>query len=182
ALWLLRLLVDRENANSLLGDIEEDYRKICATSGVLRADYWCWAQVIFTIPAFFEQNIYWSAAMLGNYLKITFRNLVKYKSYSLINILGLALGMACCILIFLWVQDELSYDRFHKKADRIYRVESELQFANGPTIWPIAPALLAPAWRQDFPEVENAVRMHHRPKILVRNGENTFYETRFFFH
>ena len=57
--------------------------------------------------------------MLENYVKIALRNLRKYKGYSLINVFGLALGIACCLLIFLYVRDELSYDRFHEHADRI---------------------------------------------------------------
>lgn len=60
--------------------------------------------------------------MFKNYLKIAFRNLLRHKIYSLINISGLAIGMACCILILLFVRDELSYDRFHENSDRIYRL------------------------------------------------------------
>ena len=60
--------------------------------------------------------------MFKNYLKINLRNIRKFKGHSFINIAGLAIGMAVCILIFLWVQDEWSFDRFHKNADVIYRV------------------------------------------------------------
>jgi putative ABC transport system permease protein len=63
--------------------------------------------------------------MFKNYLKIALRNILKYKAYSLINILGLAVGMASCILILLYVHDELSYDKYHEKADQIYRVTRE---------------------------------------------------------
>jgi putative ABC transport system permease protein len=65
--------------------------------------------------------------MLKNYLKITLRNILKYKGYSIINILGLAIGMAACILILIYVQDELSYDNFHKDADRIFRTVLDVQ-------------------------------------------------------
>ncbi len=60
--------------------------------------------------------------MIKNYMKIVLRNTLKYKSYSLINIAGLGIGIACALFILLWVQDELSYDRYHKNADRIYRL------------------------------------------------------------
>ncbi|MCP4723979.1 MAG: ABC transporter permease, partial [bacterium] len=60
--------------------------------------------------------------MFKNYLKTAFRNLYKYKGYTLINVAGLSIGMICCILIFLFIQDELSYDRFHENSDRIFRV------------------------------------------------------------
>ena len=62
--------------------------------------------------------------MFKNYFKIAFRNLIRFKAYSLINIFGLAIGIAACILILLFVRDELSYDKFNEKADRIYRVHS----------------------------------------------------------
>ena len=62
--------------------------------------------------------------MLKNYFKITIRNIIRYKGYSIINILGLAIGMACCILILMYVTDELSYDKFHEKSDRIYRINA----------------------------------------------------------
>ncbi len=65
--------------------------------------------------------------MFNNYLKIALRNIFKHKGYSLINIIGLAIGMACCLLILLYVQDELSYDRYHENVDRIYRVIEEVR-------------------------------------------------------
>jgi len=61
-------------------------------------------------------------AMFANYLKIALRNLKKHKAYSLVNLLGLTIGIACCILILLYIVDELSFDRFHTKSDRIYRI------------------------------------------------------------
>ena len=66
--------------------------------------------------------------MLKNYLKIAVRNIKRNKIYSFINIAGLAIGIACCLLILLYIQDELSYDRFHKNADRIYRINTDLKF------------------------------------------------------
>ena len=64
--------------------------------------------------------------MFKNYLKIAFRNIIRNKFYSSINIAGLAVGMACCIFIFLWVQNEMRFDRFHEKSDRLYRVISHM--------------------------------------------------------
>ena len=60
--------------------------------------------------------------MISNYLKVALRNLLKHKAYTFINVVGLAIGLACCVLILLYVKDEVSYDRYHTKADRIYRV------------------------------------------------------------
>ncbi|KAA3657040.1 MAG: ABC transporter permease, partial [Calditrichaeota bacterium] len=96
--------------------------------------------------------------MFKNYLKITVRNLVKNKVYSSINIIGLAIGIASCLLIFLWVQKELSYDKFHKNAHRIYRVERELYRENAFSRWPITSGAYKQPLIDDFPEIENAVR------------------------
>jgi putative ABC transport system permease protein len=97
--------------------------------------------------------------MLRNYLTIAVRNLLRHKGYSAINIAGLAIGMTCCILIFLLIQNELSYDRFHKKADRIYRVIQERRSQGGTTSFDIGtPGALGPALRVYFPEVQETVR------------------------
>ncbi|UCE07998.1 MAG: ABC transporter permease, partial [bacterium] len=84
--------------------------------------------------------------MLKNYLKITLRNIKKHKGFSFINVIGLAIGMAICILMLLWVRDELSFDRFHENADQIYRVISEIHTAdhislNARTPNPLGPTL-----------------------------------------
>ncbi len=96
--------------------------------------------------------------MLKNNLIIAFRNLLKHKTYSLINILGLAIGIACSILIFLWVRDELIYDKYHKNINQIYRVVNETNIAGQHTKTAITSAPMASALRNDFTEVENAIR------------------------
>ncbi|MGH7598880.1 MAG: ABC transporter permease [bacterium] len=124
--------------------------------------------------------------MLKNYLKITLRNLRKHKVYSFINILGLAIGITCCLLILLYVQDELNYDRFHQRSDRIHRLVISgrargearvLSTAQSPSPW-------APAFVQDNPGVENYVRFKtplSRWLISIPNTEKRFYEKRFYF-
>jgi len=98
--------------------------------------------------------------MLKNYLTIALRNLRKHKSYSFINIAGLAVGLACCILIALYVRNELSFDRFHERADRLYRVVSELQGAARPAIsLAPTPSALAEVLKKDVPGIDSAVRL-----------------------
>ncbi|HEX9655203.1 MAG TPA: ABC transporter permease, partial [bacterium] len=121
--------------------------------------------------------------MLQNYLKIAFRNLMKYKAYSLINILGLAIGMACCILILLYVRDELSYDRFHENSDRIFRVTREWFNQDGSSslhLGHVAP-LIAPLMKNDFPDIHYAVRLIGGGTTLVGYGSKFFEEPQFFF-
>ena len=98
--------------------------------------------------------------MIRNYLKIAWRNLGKSKGFSFINIGGLATGMACSLLIFLFVKDELSYDQYHKNADRVYRVVKDFINDDGSRI-PDAtsPPALAPAMQREIPEVEAVTRI-----------------------
>ncbi|MGH7455776.1 MAG: ABC transporter permease, partial [bacterium] len=120
--------------------------------------------------------------MLKNYLKVALRNLLRHKGYSFINVTGLAVGITCCLLILLFVQDELSYDRYHEKADRIYRlvVENEAEgriFQNALSSAPMVPALL-----RDYPEINSAVRFYPvDASVLVSYEDKHFYEERFFY-
>ena len=112
--------------------------------------------------------------MLKNYFKLALGNLLRHKGYSFINLSGLAFGMACALIILFWVQDELSYDRFHPNAGDIYRVNVE--WKENSAQWAKTPGLLAPAMKEEIPEVVNAARVHKRPKVVMGNGEKIFYE------
>jgi len=114
--------------------------------------------------------------MFKNYLKIAVRNLLKHKVYSLINITGLAVGIICAFLILLWVQDETSYDRFHEKADRIYRVGARGVIGDTYNNQTGTPAPLAVALKNDFPEVEQTVRFRNISNIFGRYGDKVFNE------
>ncbi|MFA9452476.1 MAG: ABC transporter permease [Candidatus Aminicenantaceae bacterium] len=105
--------------------------------------------------------------MIRNYLKVALRNIVRHKGYSFINITGLAIGMACCILILLWVQDELSFDHFHENAGDIHRVIQDINFADHSTTWAITQGPLGPALRDDFPEIDNMARFTRRSMRLT---------------
>src|SRR5215213_7350847 len=98
--------------------------------------------------------------MLQNFFKVALRNILKNKGFSFINIFGLAIGMACSLLIFLYVKDETSYDKFHKNASRIHRVVKDFINDDGGRI-PDAttPAALAPAMQREIPEVERITRV-----------------------
>lgn len=114
--------------------------------------------------------------MFFHYLKTSFRSILKHRAYSLINISGLALGISCCILMFLFIKSELSYDRYHERADRIYRVVREVAGErSAPTAFVLAPTL-----NTDFPEL-NAVRFRcDRSPVLVQKDDRRFFEKRFF--
>lgn len=118
--------------------------------------------------------------MLKNYLTVAFRNLRDHKAYSFINIAGLAVGVACCMLILLYVLDELSYDRFNRNYDRIYRVVADLKMEGREVDMATTPAPVGPALVSEFPEVVQYARVSPTPNMLIRYKNNVFNETRFF--
>lgn len=115
--------------------------------------------------------------MLKNYIKVALRNLRRHKAYSFINLAGLAIGLAACLLILLWVRDELSYDRFHNQADLIYRaLEHEAMSSGRVLTYPLFPPAFGPALEKDYPEVLETVRIRTQRGRTVRVGETSFYE------
>lgn len=115
--------------------------------------------------------------MFRNYLVIAFRNILKSKSHALINIFGLAIGLACTILILLWIQRELSVDKFHAQVDRIYGVLENQTYA-GRDIFTVraTPGPMTPAIKENFPEVEKATRLTWGDIYLFRVGDKSVYE------
>ena len=114
--------------------------------------------------------------MFKNYLKTAVRNIKRQKFFSFINIGGLALGMACFIFILLWVQNELSYDNFHRDIAKIYRITSHGDYQGNRYHSIGTPAPLAPALLNELPEIEKAVRVRRFPRVIFKYGENSFYE------
>ena len=113
--------------------------------------------------------------MFRNYFKVATRNILKHKFYAVINVLGLAIGMTCCLLIFLYVQHELSYDSFHAKKDRIYRVVTDIKTPTETLNIGGTSAPMVAYMKQDFPEVEDMVRIDEAG-FLIQRGEQTFQE------
>ena len=106
----------------MVGDYEEEYREIVLKKSVFIAKTWWCLQIFILVPGFFKNSICWNFIMFKNYLKTSLRNIKKDKGYSLINIMGLAVGLTCVILIMLYIQYEFSYDRYHENAKNIYRI------------------------------------------------------------
>jgi putative ABC transport system permease protein len=117
--------------------------------------------------------------MFRNYLKIAYRYFVGHKLFSFINIFGLAIGIATCTIISLWVQRELSYDRFHKNVHRIYRIERELFRDKTISRWPITGGAYKQPLIDDFPEIENAVRFWGR-EFAIKDSKNFVHRQNMF--
>ncbi len=119
--------------------------------------------------------------MFRNYIKVALRNLLKRKGYSLINILGLATGMAVCLLIVLFIQSELSYDQHHAKGDNVYRIVLERKYPGRATSYAIIPQSIGPTMKGEFPEIEECVRIFNfagNGNFFLRIGEKRFEEGR----
>jgi putative ABC transport system permease protein len=118
--------------------------------------------------------------MFRNYLTTALRNLSRHRIFSFINILGLAIGLACCITIFLFVQDELRYDTFHTKADRIFRLVNDRTRAEGRVDHiAMTPPAFGPALQRVFPEVQQYVRFFDMRTPLVAYEDKRFFESDF---
>ena len=119
--------------------------------------------------------------MFKNFLKVALRNLLKRKAYTVINILGLATGMAVCLLIILFIQDELSFDQLHENGDNIYRMVVKRQYPGRTTSYAIIPQSYAYAVKQECPEVQQSVRIFDFTGggvFQLKYGDKAFEEKR----
>ena len=169
---LLSYLARYESEHSISGDCSEEYKEQVRENGKLRALLWYWGQVLYALAAYSKLSFFIGVAMLKNYFKITWRNIKNNKIYSFINIMGLAVGMACCILILLWVKDELSYDKFHENYSNIFQTNVELQG----TKYSSNPLALAKALKNQYPEVKRITRFCTR-YWLIKHGDNIYNES-----
>ncbi len=176
-----KMIVDKDQEN-LAGDFAEFHDRIVQKKGPVVGLLWYVLQIIKIFPIYMRDQIQGSVSMFSHYIKIALRNIKRNKAYSFINIAGLAVGIACCLMIFLFVQDELSFDRYHEKAERIFRlvdsfdVEGEMgrHFA-------FSSAPFAPTLKNEFPQVEETVRLFLGRRRMVSKGNKKFYEDGIFF-
>lgn len=183
ATLLLQLILRKDDFIEKSGDLEEVYFSIIEESNRVNAFVWYWHQTLKAVPSQFISSIVWEVVMFRSYLLTAIRNIKKHKGYSFINISGLAIGIACCLMIIMYIQDEFSYDKFHEKVERIYRVDvgdvGEGVPTNANSSFGVGPALA-----KDFADVEDFVRirkMGRRVKIYIGYNEKKFYEEKFFF-
>jgi len=182
ALWLLKQMFrDDFGRYTQIGDIEEAFNRIAEEKGATAANAWYWMITVQSVPYFIKNTLCWSVIMFMNYMKLTFRNIRRHKVYSLINIGGLAVGLACCFLIISYILYELSYDKYHTYSDRIYRIGMEAEISGSHLKAPRSGAPVAPALVADFPEVENAVRINLLERKPFRYDEKEFNEDRVYF-
>ena len=119
--------------------------------------------------------------MLKNLIKTAIRHIVKHLGYSILNILGLTLGITSALFLIIYVADEVSYDRYHEKADRIYRVSSTIKEPDDQFTWIVAQIPFGPQVVHDYPEVQSSVRFINMPRALYKYEDKEFNEENFFY-
>lgn len=177
ALWVLKRILPKQDLEQINGNFEDLYENIAATKGYVFARIWIWGEIIKSLPGFFNAKIYWRRMMLKNNFTISVRTIRKHKIYSFINIAGLSLGMAVCLLIFLWIQEELGYDRFHSHKHQIAQVYSVSQYSSGSTqtfmgsYYPLAQVI-----KDECSEVKEVARFNTTRGVLLQHGEQQFMD------
>ena len=177
AQWVLKIFHTDRKEFTHLGDFIQVYNEIYKKNGKFRAWVWYWIQTFKTLPWILSIKIYWSFVMFQNYITTALRNVFKNKGFSLINVTGLAVGMAACLLIFLFVQDELSYDAYHEKADQIYRIAVDYKLRSQEFEVATVGPVVAETMISLYPEVEDAVRFRDPGDLIIQYGDISFRES-----
>lgn len=165
--FILKLFIKEDPFSERTGDLQEIFPIQVRDCGLTRARIWYVIQVFSFLLSFFVTQTQWGIIMFKNYLKVALRNFSRQKVFSIINVVGLSVGMTVSILIFLLVRYERSYDTFHQNADSIYRVADENYSTTS--------ANLGQALKQEFPEIKHAARVVKLGGFL-RNEKGFFNE------
>ena len=173
--WIIRRLAWAEDRFSIQENLREEYIYIFETRGARSADLWYWIHMIRSLFPFVKVAIYWRIVMFKNYLKIALRNFFKHKSFSFINISGLAIGMACCMLILMWVQDELNYERFNENIDDIFCIANYSEDTPN-VLGSSVPAPLVPFIKDRYAEIKHASRFRGSGRRLFSYDGNNVFE------
>ncbi|MCP4727734.1 MAG: FtsX-like permease family protein, partial [bacterium] len=162
--------------DSALDDYEDMYNRVAEEEGVIAAKRWLWLQITKSLLVLVKESFIWRSIMCKNYLKIAFRNILKHKGFSIINISGLAIGMMCSIFIFIYVHYELNYDMFHEDSDRIYRITVDLTYPTGTRNFAGASPSLSPYMKENALQVESISRIMAFEDVQVSYADKIFKE------
>ena len=179
---VLSLITDEIMCSSVIEDMEYRFAQELKEKGRTRAELSRAFQFVVIVVPLFMEAVFGGVSMFKNYIKIAFRNIKRHKGYSFINIFGLAIGMTVCLLMLMYVVNEISYDDFHEKGDRIYRLAcdwgtegSKMKFAGS------MPAF-APALNSEIPEIEVAARLRQNSEMIILDAQNKKYKQSQIFH
>ena len=173
---ILSRITDEVMCSSVIEDMEYRFEQDLKKKGWLRARIGRLFQFLIIVVPLIMEAASGGVSMFKNYIKIAVRNIKRHLGYSFINIFGLAVGMTVCLLMLMYVVNETSYDNFHEKYDRIYRLTcnwgtdgSKMKFAG------TMPAF-APALNTEIPEIEVAGRIRHNSEMIVLGAQNEKYK------
>jgi len=175
AQWLLGRLLYDEIWQTPLGDFEEFFADLVRERGVFKARIWYWSQVFYLLPRKIGEQLQIGVDMIGNYLKMTWRHFNRRRFHGLLNLCGLTVGMTAALLILLWVRDEMSFDRFHKNGDLLYRIVADWDMYHWDGL-EMAPAPLADKMAEELPEIAHVSRYWQANRRVFRAGDRFFYE------
>lgn len=177
AAWFLARL----SGTSVAGDYEEMFQEMAVEYGLRSARAWYWAQILKSIPMFALNLIFGSVHMLNNYFKLAYRNIIRHKRYASLNIIGLAVGLAACLLMASYVIHELSFEIMHPDRDRIYRINGRIPMGGQVLLNAIVAPPFGPAVEESVPEIEESVRILRRHNVPVQVDDRDFKENLMFF-
>ncbi len=172
--FFLMFMFPDENFYTTVSDIEEDFKNILLKKGNFYAYLWYWMQLLSATPHFFTQKLEWNFIMFNNYILIAIRNLRKNRLHTCINIMGLSIAFGCFILIFSFIRNENTYDRFHKNAEEIFEIYTRTYY-KGAIFLDGIQAPLGPMLSGLFPEIRSAARVT-RDDLVVKYKDRIFTE------
>lgn len=177
----LKMVLSDPELETILGDLAEIYTENVQTRSGFRVHLWYTLQVLKSAWRGVSVSVWWGLSMLGSYVKGAWRNFKRHLVTSVINMAGLTIGLAGCILMLLWIGDEIRYDRFHERAEHLYRVVNSLDY--GPVAQETYNAAfpLGPALKDEIPEVVDTARLLPVRRLLITHGDKRFYESNFVF-
>ncbi|OGU55688.1 MAG: hypothetical protein A2V66_07635 [Ignavibacteria bacterium RBG_13_36_8] len=181
ARWILSVTTRKSNREIILGDFEEFYDEIFSERGAWFANIWFCSQAFKSIPRFLLTSILWNLIMFRNYFKITCRNFLKQKIYTLITLSGLAIGLGVFLFffrLFYWAE---TADTFHKDIDNIFIAIQRFNSGNEERHTTDISFPLLPALKNEIPEIENFTRITRKGKIIVSGGNKIFFENNILF-
>ena len=181
ARWLLHRLSEYQANYLIAGDLDEAFSRQLAHKGRYGVCLWYWRQVQSCVPGYLKSAFFWRMTMFVQYLKTARRSMQKQRLYATIHVLGLAMGIASCLAILMYVNNELSFDRFHPASDRVYRIALAGTLGGESYASARIPSPAAPILVQSFPEIETAVRLVPDNLNLFRYQDHCFNEPAFFF-
>ncbi len=181
---LLVFFCKGELLEEIQGDLAEYYFRVLDRKGHTMASFIYWYHVIQFLRPFAIKKIKSNSnrtTMIRFNLIIAFRNLNRYRFYSFLNISGLAIGLASCLFIALFVIDELSYDKNYPNYQRIYRVAADLKFGDNQFDFPLSPAPMAESFSKDFPEIQLAGKIKRYGSSIIKKGDVFYKQSNVFY-